>query len=118
MGVNLLVYAAFLVMLGVDIDPKAAMSVGYVFGIVLGFVLNRRWSFGRRRVGLRDVLSYLVVYLAGYLLNLAGLVLFVDGMDLAPGPVQAAMVFIVAAFTFLMQKHWVFRAPAIEKIER
>ena len=54
--------------------------------------------------------DYLAVYIAGYLVNLSALVLFVDVIGFAHEVVQAVMVFVVAALTFLLQKYWVFRA--------
>jgi putative flippase GtrA len=109
-GVNVLLYAAYLTLVGLQVDVKVAMSLAYVGGVVLGFVLNRRWTFGRLRRPCGDVPAYLTVYLAGYLLTLGALVLFVDGMGWAHQAVQGAMVFIVAALAFVLQKYWVFRA--------
>ena len=108
-GVNLVLYAAYLAMVGAQVGVKVAMSVAYAFGVMLGFVLNRRWSFGRSDDPRADVLPYLAVYIAGYLLNLSALVLFVDVIGFAHEVVQAVMVFVVAALTFLLQKYWVFR---------
>lgn len=104
-----MLYLAYLTLVGLQIDVKVAMSLVYVGGVVLGFILNQRWTFGRRRNPRGDVPAYLTVYLAGYLLNLGALVLFVDGMGWAHQAVQAAMVFIVAALAFVLQKYWVFR---------
>ena len=55
------------------------------------------------------MLPYLAIYIAGYLFNLSALVLFVDVIGFAHEVVQAVMVFVVAALTFLLQKYWVFR---------
>lgn len=116
-GVNLVLYLAYLALVERHVDVKLAMSLVYAGGVVLGFVLNRRWSFRRRgRLG-GDVPAYVAVYFAGYLVNLAALALFVDGLGWAHQAVQAAMVFVVAAGTFLLQKHWVFRVPATGPIE-
>lgn len=108
-GVNVLLYVAYLTLVGLQIDVKVAMSLVYVGGVVLGFILNQRWTFSRRSKPCGDVPAYLAVYLAGYFLNLGALVLFVDGLGWAHQAVQAAMVFIVAALAFVLQKYWVFR---------
>lgn len=113
-GINLLLYGGYLAMVGAGLEPKAAMTVGYACGVAIGFFINRRWTFGQRGVLRRDIHAYLVVYAAGYLINLAALALFVDGMQWPHQGVQAAMAFVIAVFTFVMQKFWVFQGRARE----
>lgn len=107
--VNSGLYAAYLAMVGAHVAVKLAMSLAYGCGVVLGFILNRRWSFRQSGRPRGDVLRYLAVYLAGYLLNLAALAFFVDMLGWAHQAVQAVMVFVIAGSVFLLQKHWVFR---------
>ena len=95
-GVNVMLYLAYLTLVGLQVDVKVAMSLAYAGGVVVGFILNQRWTFDRRRKPGGDVSAYLTVYLAGYLLNLGALVLFVDGLGWAHQAVQAAMGFIVS----------------------
>jgi putative flippase GtrA len=107
--VNLGLYAAYLGMVGLHVAVKVAMSCTYACGVVLSFVLNRRWSFASTGPLGGEAWRYLVVYLAGYLLNLSALALFVDALGLAHQAVQGAMMFIIAALVFGLQKYWVFR---------
>ena len=110
-AVNLALYAVYLALVSAGLGVKTAMSVVYASGVVLSYLLNRRWSF-RRHAGPRDdVRRHVVVCMAGYLLNLGALSVFVDVLGLAHPFVQAVMVFVVAALTFGLQKVWVFRAP-------
>ena len=76
-----------------------------------GTVAERPNQLRPLRKGRDDVRRHAVVCLAGYLLNLGTLSVFVDLMGLAHQFVQAVMVFVVAALTFGSQKVWVFRAP-------
>ena len=79
-SLNLMLYACYLAMVSAQFGSKLAMSVVYGAGVAFGFVLNRRWSFGRgdavRNAGLR----YVAVCVGGYFLNLCALLLFVDAM--------------------------------------
>ena len=109
-GVNLALYAAYLALVAAHVGVKTAMSLAYVVGVTLSFLLNRRWTFASRASSPRDALAYLAVCLSGYLLNLAGLALMVDTLGWPHQAVQGAMVFVVAAFTFVLHKHWVFGA--------
>lgn len=109
-GVNLALYAVYLALVDAQVGVKSAMSLVYAAGVGLGFVLNRRWSFRSRASSPREALAYGSVCLAGYLLNLAVLALLVDVWGWAHQPVQGAMVFVVAALAFVLNKHWVFGA--------
>ena len=110
--VNAALFAGYLVLVGHGADPKWAMTAMYVAGLALGFVLHRRWSFASRGAARREWGPYLVVCIAGYLLNLAVLALCVDGLGWPHGWVQGAMVFVVAGVNFALNKAWVFRAPS------
>jgi putative flippase GtrA len=111
-GVNLTLYCAYRAMVGAGLDPKAAMTLAYACGVAVGFAINRHWTFGHQGVLWRNLPAYLAVYAAGYLINLAALVMFVDRMQWPHEGVQAVMVFVIAAFTFMMQKLWVFQGRA------
>lgn len=112
-AINLLLYFAFLALVGAGMEVKLAMTLAYVVGVAAGYALNGRWTFGvtDRRRG--RWLAFLAVYAAGYLLNLAALAVLVDGLEASHALVQAAMVLVVAGFTFVAQKYWIFRAASV-----
>jgi putative flippase GtrA len=110
--VNLLLYIAFLALVEAGIEVKLAMTLAYAAGVILGYALNGHWTFGAVDFRRGRWLAYVTVYAAGYLLNLGVLALLVDRLGAPHALVQAAMVFLVAGFTFAAQKYWVFRPPA------
>jgi putative flippase GtrA len=107
---NLLLYGCFLLLLWMGLPYVVAMSVSYAVGIALAFAAQRRWTFAHRGARGRAALRFLACYGLGYLLNLAGLRLLVDSGLLGPAAAQAGMIVAVAAFLFVLQKAWVFRA--------
>ena len=110
-GLNGVLFLAYLAFVDRGVDPKLAMSAVYVAGVVLGFVLNRTWTFASVGASRREWGPYLAVYLAGYMLNLAVLALCVDGFGWSHAWVQGAMVLVVAGASFALNRVWVFRAP-------
>jgi len=106
---NATLYLLYLALTASFLGHKTTLTVIYVFGSASGFVLNRNWTF--RHGGALAVagVRYWMVYIAGYLLNLTLLALLVDGAGLPHRGVQAALVVLIAALTFLLQKLWVFR---------
>jgi putative flippase GtrA len=59
-------------------EPKIAMSVLFVIGVSVSFLLNRAWAFGDKNPMAGSLARFLIVYMLGYLLNLCILLLFVD----------------------------------------
>lgn len=106
---NGLLYLAYLGLTAAGVPPKAAMTTLYVAGVLQTFVVNRRWTFEHRGAGRPALFRYGMVYAAGYLLNLAALEVLVTRMGMPHQAVQAAMILVVAGFTFVMQRCWVFR---------
>jgi putative flippase GtrA len=101
----------FLTWLGMG--PKVAMSLLFVIGVLQTFLFNKRWSFRYAGTDKSVLGRYIATYVFGYLLNLAMLVVLVDWAEFPHLPVQAAMILVVAALMFLLQKFWVFAGPAI-----
>jgi putative flippase GtrA len=108
---NASLYLAYLGLTRSLLAPKAAMTVVYAAGVLLGFLGNRSWSF--EHVGRVDtaLLRYVAVYVLGYAINFAGLEIGVDMLALPHEVVQGAMIIVVAAVMFVMQKLFVFAGP-------
>lgn len=106
--VNALLYGVYLGLTAWMLGPRAAMTVVYVAGVLLGFVGHRRWSFGHRGRLEPALVRYLGAYLLGYLLNLAGLQFGIEYLQWPHQLVQGVMVVVVALSMFVMQKYFVF----------
>lgn len=78
----------------------------------MGFLANRRFTF-RHTGGIGSTgFRYLLAQVAGYLLNLALLLLFVDWFDFPHQIVQAIAIVVVAIFLFVVLRVFVF-APSL-----
>ena len=106
---NLALYAAYVALTRVNVGPKPAMTLCFAAGVLFSFVLNRTWAFRSTAPIGPSLLRYAATYLAGYLLNLVGLIAFVDWWGCRHEIVQAYMVVVVAVLTFAAQRAWVFR---------
>lgn len=111
-AVNLALYVVYLVLLHLGVEYRAAMSVVYCVGTVLGFVLHRRWTFRNQGAWRRAFGRYVAAYAIGYLLNLVGLWLLVDVTRQPAAVAQGFMILVVAGFLFVVQKLWVFHKVA------
>jgi len=109
LGSNLLLYLAYLLLTGLGLGPKWAMSSLYVVGVLQTFYFNRKWTFAH--VGRLDatLMRYCASYGLGYLVNLLALQVLADQMGYPHQAVQGVMILVLAVMLFLLQKFWVFR---------
>ena len=109
---NALLFGLYLLLNSAGLTHVTSMTAVYAIGVAQTFLVNRSWTFGHAgRLG-GPFVRYIVTYALGYLLNLGLLTTLVDGLHLPHAWVQGALIFVVAAFVFVLQKHWVFRLAA------
>ena len=105
---NAIGYVLYIVLTGVGLGPKLAMSLVYGIGIVQTFLFNKRWTFGHLGAHGSVFARYCFVYGLGYVINLLALILLVDRAGLQHQWVQGAMILVVAVVLFAAQRYWVF----------
>jgi len=98
---------------GLHVSPALANAAGYLVGMGVGFVLNRRFVFRSQTSAGATAPRYIAVVLAAFALN--QLILRVAGAILGQGalPHLAAQLCGMAVYTltvFLACRFWVFRA--------
>jgi len=88
---------------------QVANTAGFIAALIVGYVLHSQWSFrGHGRRSSWSWSRFLVVNLAGYLLNCLWVWLIVQHLG---RPVELSIVPIVTltpAFTFLLNRRWTF----------
>jgi putative flippase GtrA len=100
---------------GLHVAPPLANLAGYLVGVPLGFVLNRRFVFRHQGAAGAAGAKYLAAVVAAFCLN--QLVLRLAGGFAGPGAVAhlAAQLAGMATYTltmFLAARYWVFPPPA------
>lgn len=115
-------FALYSLMVGCGVNYNLSLSVTYILGIFLGFVINRLWTFkanlsvdeeGRlssySKPGSSQFVRYVLVYLIIFLVNFVLLNLMVQIFNLNAILSQAIAVAISVVFSYSLQKSWVFR---------
>jgi len=110
LAINSAGYLLYLALTWSGLGHKFAMTLLYVTGTLLTFVLNRRWTFNHSGAVDRAILRHWTAYGLGYVVNFLGLLVFVDYLGLPHEIVQGLLILAVAAMLFLLQRYWVFRA--------
>ena len=106
---NATLYAAYLLLTHTLLGSFVAMTLTYCLDVVMGFVLNRRFTFGFEGEKSASFIRYVCAYVFGYLVNFAGLWFLVDRCKIPHEVVQGLMILGVSVLLFFLQKHWVFK---------
>lgn len=111
---NILGYVLYIGLTQLSGAPKLTMTLLYGIGSIIGFLANRRFTFGHNgHIGAAGV-RYLLVQFAGYLINLFLLIFFTDWLGFSHQIVQAIAVVVVAIFLFILFRTFVFPPYKVE----
>ena len=87
----------------------AANVVGYAAGLILSFVLNKRWTFVHSGPWLPALTRFIFVAFVAYGINLATVMTAISYFDINSYVAQAIGIAPYALTTYLASKHLVFR---------
>lgn len=93
---------------GLQWGDASANLAGYLVCILLGFVLNGRWTFGKSALKTRHLLGYLLVVAVAYLMNLGAVLLSIKVLDVPGDYAQLVGVPVFTLTSFLLNKMFVF----------
>jgi putative flippase GtrA len=105
---NALLYLLYLAATAVGVEPKAAVSLIYLVGVLQTFVLNKRWTFKHEGHVRRTATRYWVAYALSYAANMVLLIVFVDIAGFDHRVVQGVLIAVIGLVLFALQKYWVF----------
>lgn len=105
---NALSYLIYLLITYFGVEPKTLITFLYPMGAAIGFYGTRRWAFSHKGAMLKSGFRYCIAHFFGYLINLLILFTFVDRLGYPHQWVQAAAIFVVAGFLFVVFKYFVF----------
>lgn len=111
---NLLGYLIYLTVTFLGLSPIATVSIFYPLSVFLGYLVHRRHTFRHKTKAIKDAtfFRYIVSYAAGYLINVTLIQFLHHELGYPHQWVQAAAIFIVAAFLFVALNLFVFKERA------
>lgn len=107
---TVLIYAIYVALVYMGLHYNVALTIDYAIGILLGYYLNRHWTFAGRSKVQHSFSKYLLTYLAVYAVNIVTLNLFMVFTNLGPLWGQVVALAIATVFSFSIQNYWVFRS--------
>ena len=100
-------YLLYVALIKLGLDYKLALFIDYLVGILIGYFLNRNWTFSGNKNRL-SFIKYIVLYIVVFLLNFLVLILSVDFLLLDPIYSQFFIIGIISLVSFVLQNTWVF----------
>ncbi|MEZ5512872.1 MAG: GtrA family protein [Steroidobacteraceae bacterium] len=109
----------FLLMQFLAVNVYMANAIGYAAGVVIGFVLNRHWTFSSNDRWLPSFCRWLFILAIAYTANLATVWVFIDSLGLNRYASQFAglPVYLVVGFAGSRMFAFPTDAPAIARTE-
>jgi putative flippase GtrA len=94
---------------GVGIEPVLANALAFCVALLVGFTLNRKWTFAAHGGPDARLWRYAVGALAGLAVNSVIMAAVVHGAHLSPYLGLALALTVVPPLTFALNHYWVFR---------
>ncbi|MCH2143353.1 MAG: GtrA family protein [Phycisphaerales bacterium] len=107
--VNVIGYLSFLGMVYAGLHHQVAATLMFAIAVLASYVANRNWSFAHQGGVARSFSSYLVLYIAAWVLDVLVLYIFVDRLGWHHALVQGVAILGIAGLLFVGQRYWVFR---------
>lgn len=105
---NALGYGMFLIAVNIlGIGHKTAVTVLFAIVMAINFTVNRKWTFKSNGAYSQALLKFVIVYLAGYGMNILILATFVDYLSYSASWVQLATTVLLPIYYFLANKFFV-----------
>jgi putative flippase GtrA len=97
------------------LSAVASNMAGYLVGLTISYALNRSFTFKSTSTSKLEVARFLFVFAAAYLANLGVLVMLIRYAGVHEGVAQVLAGAVYVVTSFLMNKYYVFRGPALER---
>lgn|GEM_PF-282771 len=112
MAVTLFSAALYAAAVALDIAPLAANLISHGCGMCVGYAVHSRWSFAAQRGGgeVPMMLRFLLASGFAFMLNSLWVWLAVAVLRLPPLAPLPAMIVLTPLISFIVNRHWVFRA--------
>lgn len=92
----------------IGIIPLYSTVIGFLFSLIVSYILNSIWTFKANSTGRRQFFKYLLTCLFGLLINMFIMYIIVDVINYSYLVAQLLAVMTVPIFNFTISKYWVF----------
>ena len=103
----------FACMYVLGIDAVVSNVIGYAFGLVVSYSLNRSFTFRSAADRRAEMVRFVAIFVLAYGANLGVLVLLIHRFGFHEGAAQAAAGVAYFGLSFILSKYYVFRGDRV-----
>ena len=93
------------------LSPEMSNVIGYAIALAVSYMLNRHFTFNSTQKRRAEILRFLFAFAIAYSLNFAALLVLIHPLGLHEGISQIVAGGVYVAFSYLINKYYVFRNP-------
>lgn len=106
-AVNALMF--FMLLTWLHVDYRISSVAGFLSGVVIGYVLNKRWTYSSSAPSsARTLVAYGSVYVVSMILSLAVIQTLVEGLSVSPAAANLLSICLTTLTNFLGTRFFVF----------
>lgn len=102
-------YAAFYLLFQLGLSYVIAMGCGFLLGALLGYQLNRKWTYNSDEGDSATVAKYAIVYLVSMFAGMVVLWFIVEVLKIPAEWGNLPTIVITTLLNFVGTKFWVFK---------
>jgi putative flippase GtrA len=101
-------FLVYFILLKFDLNYLFSSTVGYVAGILNGYILSSKYVF-KKSQDIKSVIKFFIVYGSSLLLNLFLLYIMVEKFSISKLIAQFVAIIINTIYNYLFNKLWTFK---------
>ncbi len=94
---------------GLGVNPVIGSTAGFIVGMIINYILNRRFTFLSNRAHREAFWRFVTVAFIGMTINSSAMALFTMGMHIHYLAAQVMATIMALTWNFLGSRHWVFK---------
>jgi len=97
---------------GLHINPVMGSTAGFITGMIINYLLNRRYTFFSRRAHSEAFWRFVAVAFVGMIINSTAMAVFNMGLGMHYLAAQVLATVLALSWNFMGSRHWVFTQRA------
>ena len=91
------------------INYVVSSATGYVTGLLVGFVINKNWTFGAEGQYRKFIFTYLIIYILSLLIGVMFIRFLVEELEIMPEIANIMVIGVTTLTNFIGVKFLVFK---------
>jgi len=99
----------FLLYSTLSLNYIIAAAIGYVIGLLVGFIINKSWTFQAQDKSRNFIFDYLIIYILSLLIGILFIRFLVEELKIMPEIANILVIGLITLTNFIGVKFFVFK---------